>query len=96
MLDARRDELAQHKKALDQIRHDRYKLKEKSGLVRIPLPCARAPSSEENPPEISRREHAFGVLGTACLPCLPRDLPRVHARRLRGAAAAAHFSRVPP
>jgi len=29
----RRDELAQHKKALDQIRHDRYKLKEKSGLV---------------------------------------------------------------
>jgi len=29
----RRDELAQHKKTLDQIRHDRYKLKEKSGLV---------------------------------------------------------------
>merc|ERR1711998_158706 len=29
----RRDELAQHKKALDQIRHDRYKLKEESGLV---------------------------------------------------------------
>merc|ERR1711988_1530184 len=29
----KRDELATHKKALDQIRHDRYKLKEKSGLV---------------------------------------------------------------
>jgi len=29
----KRDELAMHKKALDQIRHDRYKLKEKSGLV---------------------------------------------------------------
>merc|ERR1719155_147420 len=29
----KRDELAMHKKALDQIRHDRVKLKEKSGLV---------------------------------------------------------------
>merc|ERR1711988_1460229 len=32
-LATQRDGLAQHKKTLDQIRHDRYKLKEKSGLV---------------------------------------------------------------
>merc|ERR1712224_680776 len=32
-LAVKRDELATHKKTLDQIRSDRYKLKEKSGLV---------------------------------------------------------------